>query len=159
MSGCAHSNDCEMPVSPGELCPVDGAGTDRAHEDLKHTKITEFDCEEEAGSRAPVKVADPQTPKCRRGGNPQFDTSPLQIVVSPLRKRQREDYGSQKDWETENDSRAARGLLLHGIKGRRDREVDCGGQKLRAQVCDGKRGPSQGFVARTPCETNRCVHT
>ena len=60
MSGCAHSNDCEMPVSPGELCPVDGAGTD--HEDLEHMKITEFDCEEEAGSRAPVKVADPKLP-------------------------------------------------------------------------------------------------
>ena len=59
MSGCAH---CEMPVSPGELCPVDGAGTDHAHEDLEHTKITEFDCEEEAGSRAPVKVADPKLP-------------------------------------------------------------------------------------------------
>ena len=62
MSGCAHSNDCEVPVSPGELCPVDVAGTDHAHEDLKHTKITEFDCEEEAGSRAPVKVADPKLP-------------------------------------------------------------------------------------------------
>ena len=62
MSGCAHSNDCEMLVSPGELCPVDGAGTDHAHEDLEHTKITEFDCEEEAGSRAPVKVADPKLP-------------------------------------------------------------------------------------------------
>ena len=35
MSGCAHSNDCEMHVSPGELCPVDGAGTDHAQEDLE----------------------------------------------------------------------------------------------------------------------------
>ena len=58
MSGCAHSNDCEMLVSPGELCPVDRAGTDHAHEDLEHTKITEFD----AGLRAPVKVADPKLP-------------------------------------------------------------------------------------------------
>ena len=58
MSGCAHSNDYEMPVSPGELCPVDGAGTDHAQEDLE----PEFDCEEEAASRAPVKVADPKLP-------------------------------------------------------------------------------------------------
>ena len=58
MSGCAHSNDYEMLVSPGELCPVDGAGTDHAQEDLE----PEFDYEEEAGSRALVKVADPKLP-------------------------------------------------------------------------------------------------
>ena len=39
MSGYAHSNDCEMLVSPGELCPVDGAGTGHAHEDQEHMKI------------------------------------------------------------------------------------------------------------------------
>ena len=26
MSGCAHSNDYDMPISPGELCPVDEQG-------------------------------------------------------------------------------------------------------------------------------------
>ena len=68
MSGCAHSNDFEMLVSYGELCPVDGAVTDHAHEDLEHTKITEFDCEEEAGSRAPVKVADLKLPSAEEVG-------------------------------------------------------------------------------------------
>ena len=39
-SGCAHSNDSEMHVSRGELCPVDGAATGHAQ-----MKITEFDWE------------------------------------------------------------------------------------------------------------------
>ena len=142
MSGCAHSNDCEMPVSPGELCPVDGVETDHAHEDLEHTNITEFDCEEEAGSRALVKVADPKLPSAEE----------VEIHnLTHLPYRSWCHHYVRGKGKTMDPRRAGRAKMIPGLHvdycfmgSKVDATARC--QGLRAQVCDGKRGPFQGFV-------------
>ena len=62
MSNCTFCGRDDKPVSPGELCPVEGAVLDNAGEKLEPMKVTEFVVEEETGTRVPVKAADPKLP-------------------------------------------------------------------------------------------------
>ena len=54
---CTFCGRDEKPVSPGELCPVEGAVLDNAGEKLEPMEVTE-----ETGTRVPVKAADPKLP-------------------------------------------------------------------------------------------------
>ena len=54
-----------------------------AGEKLEPMEVTEFDVEEETGTRVPVK-SDPGG-----GGHPQPDSSPLKVLVPSLRQRER----------------------------------------------------------------------
>ena len=62
MSNCTFCGRDEKLVSPGELCPVEGSVLDNAGEKLEPMKVTEFDVQEETGTRVLVKAADPKLP-------------------------------------------------------------------------------------------------
>ena len=52
----------EKPVSPGEAVSSRRGGLDNAGEKMEPMKVTEFDVEEETGTRVPVKAADLKLP-------------------------------------------------------------------------------------------------
>ena len=62
MSYCICCGGDEKFVTPVELCPVEGAASENAPEKLEPMEVTEFNAEEEAGTRVLLKTADPRLP-------------------------------------------------------------------------------------------------
>ena len=104
---------------------------ENAPEKLEPMEVTEFDAEEEAGTRVPLKTADPRLPAAEEIDAHNLTHLPYRVLVPSLCQGERQDYGPQASREREAGSGDPRGLLFHGVQDRRDHEVHRGYQGLQ----------------------------
>ena len=104
---------------------------------LEPVEVTEFDAEEEADTRVPLKTTDPRLLAAEEIDAHNLTHLLYRSLVPSLCQVKRQDCGPRASRERQAGSGDSRGLLFHGVQDRRDHEVHRGCQGLQPSKCHG----------------------